>query len=424
MEKEQIEKALRGYYRTGCFHIHLVGSFNQDLTLMSQEDLGTFLHEYVHFLQNISTPYGIFEAASLNEAAVETFIDIQQKNDIVLPYDAPQSEMLKERRDWLFAMNGEPVYNQDNFVEVDENEKISMGVQKLTLHERRGHLIVLDFYDKQGTMHRRYIGALDIKESMSTAYQNLIDSQVKHPDIPYNLLRIFCKQSFPSVGNDIKKFICICFTSLFSLEPAYHFIELCYKAEKEKEKSGFNFFNDYMQDHKVKVQGKYITPWEHFNGLLEQYRQSIQGLLRCETPYIDSILNRVKMIDGNVPILNVLNTDEPFTVDNVMSLVQALGIPYMCAQEKGWFYPSFNGKGASDVIKLVGVSWLYQFLVERNPNRMCICPLVLMCGENGQYCYDQPWLEKNCAFELIGDEIELKNKKITVKMKVENKTNI
>ena len=114
MEKEQIEKALRGYYRTGCFHIHLVGSFNQDLTLMSQEDLGTFLHEYVHFLQNISTPYGIFEAASLNEAAVEAFIDIQQKNDIVLPYDAPQSEMLKERRDWLFAMNGEPVYNQDN----------------------------------------------------------------------------------------------------------------------------------------------------------------------------------------------------------------------------------------------------------------------------------------------------------------------
>lgn len=88
MEKELLEKALRGYYRTGCFHIYLAGSFDQDLTKMSQSDLGTFLHEYVHFLQNISTPYGIFEAVALNEAAVETFIDIKPKKEIELPYDA------------------------------------------------------------------------------------------------------------------------------------------------------------------------------------------------------------------------------------------------------------------------------------------------------------------------------------------------
>ena len=85
-EKELLEKALRGYYRTGCFHIYLDGYFDSDLNKISRADLGTFLHEYVHFLQNISTPYGIFEAAALNEAAVETFIDIEPKNEIELPY--------------------------------------------------------------------------------------------------------------------------------------------------------------------------------------------------------------------------------------------------------------------------------------------------------------------------------------------------
>ena len=65
IEKELLEKALRGFYRTGCFHIYLAGSFDQDLNQMSQQDLGIFLHEYVHYLQNISTPYGIFEAVAL-----------------------------------------------------------------------------------------------------------------------------------------------------------------------------------------------------------------------------------------------------------------------------------------------------------------------------------------------------------------------
>lgn len=414
MERELYEEALRGFYRTGCFHIYLDGSFDKDLAQMSQGDLGTFLHEYVHFLQNISTPYGIFEAAALNEAAVETFIDIQQKEEIELPYDAPQSEMLESRIKWLYAMNGQPISDQDRYIEVDESKAIWYGMMDTSFSVRSGKLVVLEFYDKSGKVHRRFIGALDIKEAMAAAYQSLIDPDANHPDIPYNLLRIFCKQLSPSVGLDVKKFICLCYTSLFSLQPAYHFIGLCLHAEKKKEKSGFQFFDEYINDHKVKVQGESMTPWEHFNGMLEQYSQSIHGLLRCETPYIDYVLEQVKMIDGNVPLLNVINTEEPFTVENIKSLVQALGIPYMHAQGRGWFFPSMNGKGASDVVKLVGLTWLYQFLVNKDKSKICICPLVSMCGTEGNYCYDQPWLERDCSFELLGDEIGLKDKIITI----------
>ena len=121
------------------------------------------------------------------------------------------------------------------------------------------------------------------------------------------------------------------------------------------------------------------------------------------------------MENGNVPLLNVINTDEPFTVKNVDALVRALGIPYMHAQNRGWFFPAIDGKGASDVVKLVGTTWLYQFLVNHDKAKICICPLVLMCGQLGTYCYDQPWLEKDCSFELIGDEIGLKDKRITVR---------
>lgn len=415
MEKEQIEKALRGYYRTGCFHIYLAGSFDNELAKMSQEDLGTFLHEYVHFLQNISTPYGIFEAVALNEAAVEAFIDIQPKAEIELPYDAPQCDMLQARMDWLNAMNGQPVSKIDGMIEVDESREILIGRLDHPFGGRNGRLIVLEFYDKQGKVHRRIIGAIDIKESMAAAYQSLIDPSAKHPDIPYNLLRMFCKQMFPTVGNDMKKYVCLCYTALFSLEPAFHFVDLCNQAEVAKEKTGFQFFDDYLNNHPVKVKDKTMTPWEHFNNLLDQYVESIRGLLRCKTPYIDEILGRVKLINGNVPLLNVINTDETFSVKHVKALVQALGIPYMHAQDRGWFFPSMNGKGASDVMKLVGTTWLYQFLINNNAMTKCMCPLVTMCGQEGTYCYDEPWRERGCPFEIIGDEIGLKDKKIKVR---------
>ena len=415
MEKELIEKALRGYYRTGCFHIYIAGYFDPDLTKMSRADIGTFLHEYVHFLQNISTPYGIFEAAALNEAAVETFIDIEPKDVIELPYDAPQSKMLKGRLKWLQDMDGQRLNNSDEYIQVDENKPILWGVIKQSIVGREGHLVALDFYDKTGTTHHRFIGARDIKEAMAATYQGLIDTEAKHPDIPYNLLRMFCKQTFPTVGNDVKKFLCLCYTALFSLEPAYHFINLCHKAEDDKEKSGFQFFDDYLTDHKIMVRGRRITVREHFNGMLEQYRQSIKGLIRCDMPYINSLLDSVKLENGNVPLLNVINTDGSFTVDNVQALVQALGIPYMYAQNRGWFFPAMDGEGASDVVKLVGDTWLYQFLINRDKTKKGMCPLVTMCGQKGIYCYDKPWLERNCTFELLGDEIGLTNKKIIIK---------
>ena len=142
MDKEKLEKALRGFYRTGCFHIYLAGSFDKNLAMMSQEDLGTFLHEYVHFLQNISTPYGIFEAVALNEACVEAFIDIQPKTEIELPYDAPQCEMLKQRMDWLKVMDGQTIKDSDSYIQVDDKRGILFGRLPWTVSGRTGNSVL------------------------------------------------------------------------------------------------------------------------------------------------------------------------------------------------------------------------------------------------------------------------------------------
>jgi len=69
--EESLQRAIRGYYRSGAFEIHLEGAFNRDVSQMSQKDQGTFLHEYVHFMQNIATPWGIYAAITRNNELSE-----------------------------------------------------------------------------------------------------------------------------------------------------------------------------------------------------------------------------------------------------------------------------------------------------------------------------------------------------------------
>ena len=51
VSEKEIVSNLRGAYNTSFFHIYTAGDFNTDLSLISQEDRGTFIHEYIHYWQ-------------------------------------------------------------------------------------------------------------------------------------------------------------------------------------------------------------------------------------------------------------------------------------------------------------------------------------------------------------------------------------
>ena len=205
------------------------------------------------------------------------------------------------------------------------------------------------------------------------------------------------------------------FNSFETVQPAYQFIQLCEDAERNPKLSGFDIFENFINNKKAYSQGKSLPIHEQFDNLLKAYGQSIQGLTRCEIPYIEELLDRVRLLNGNVPILNVINSIQRFDISNIKALVSALGIPYMHAENRGWFFPSMNGNGASDIIRLVSLMMLFDFLTQEKTSIIGSCPLIKMCGNCGTYCYDKPWVETGCAFDLIGQEINLKSKTIKIR---------
>lgn len=412
ISKEQIEQDLQGFYRTGCFHIYLSGSFSEKFEDMSLEDLGTFTHEYIHYLQNISTPYGIFEANTRHQAAIECFQQATGVDAIFLPYEPTYSNELQERLRWLSVMNGDNIPEVGCDDVIDDSYRMSFGFEDYRGEHRSGRRVRVIYRTQTGEIKTRYIGALDIKEGMAVAYQGLLGDTRPHPDVPYNLLSILCKQHFPSVYADKKKFICICYTSLFELSPASFFISLCLDERVDSSKSGFQIFDEFVWKAPVKTFSKEVNVPYFFNRMVDTFKQSIKGFLRIDTPFIDTILDSVKLIDGNVPVLNVINTNEPINVENIKALVQNSGLPFIHAQGRGWFFPSLEGQGSPDVVHMVGITWMYEFLTQRDKCKIGICPLASMCESLGDFCYDAPWNEQyeKCSFRLISKDLDLEGK--------------
>lgn len=80
------EEKEKGSYTSGFFLMKLSFPFNiNDLSELSTENLGTFAHEYVHFLQNTSTPYGLWQAMIFYQAISEFFSFVKKISQANFP---------------------------------------------------------------------------------------------------------------------------------------------------------------------------------------------------------------------------------------------------------------------------------------------------------------------------------------------------
>lgn len=405
--EEEYEKELKGSYKTGCFEIFLRGQFSQDLTSMSTEDLGTFLHEYVHFLQNISTPWGIFAAIVRNNDLCEFVHSMDDKDEIHIPYRfTPSREQLLKRK-WLQCSMGTGHLN----FPLDSEAPTGYRYEDIEGFPVSMHRVLFMAQSKTGEKREIVIGATIIKESMAAMYQSLIDPNASHPDMPYNVIQFWCKKHFPNIAEDVKKIICLCYISLFSLDPGFSLMCTLKEANAKPELTGWQIFDEYIQRNVI-VKGQQIPIAKFFNDLIENYKSSLRGILPCDLVYTNTLLDRVKLRNGIVPILNVINT-ESFGIMNIQSLIDYLGIPFIHQFDGRQFYPLVDGdkNSCKDVVVISGNAAMYDYFI--NPNdHGGVCPFKYMCGSEDMECYGSPWLHTSCIFELGIQSIHQKGKTI------------
>lgn len=239
-------------YQPGFMQIHLMfsypGSFDK---LTDIHEQGSFLHEYVHYLQNIATPWGLYSSMLIYEDMVNTFAYIQQASEpLKLPLGLNLSETSKRKNAIVENGNGTNPFVQREFygsLKIDRSKQIIWHRRHETIGNTPYPTIELEIPFLDGTKKIK-LGAYIIKESMAAMYQMQLDSSAKHDgyDVPYNVIKILAEQHFPNIAMDDKKLISICYISLFSLSPGQTLLDQLDFANRNPEFSGVNLFGEFV----------------------------------------------------------------------------------------------------------------------------------------------------------------------------------
>ena len=90
----------RGEYKPAFMQIRIQDSYDGNIDELDIPTLGTIVHEYIHFLQNVSTPWGLYDSMVRYNIMAETYAFVENATStITLPLNIDYSQGLKNKMD-------------------------------------------------------------------------------------------------------------------------------------------------------------------------------------------------------------------------------------------------------------------------------------------------------------------------------------
>lgn len=426
VSEKEIKYKLRGSYNTSFFHIFTAGEFNSDLSLISQEDRGTFIHEYIHYWQNIGTLWGLSSSIMRYEMMLRLKEEIIGLKEIKLPYAITLTEDLS-RCDNLFRV-GNGFFNDSQFYEekLDQTKRIEIRTYYQIVYEKKVPIVSLVVTFENGATCTLELGAHIIKESMAALYQSMVDPEAQHDDVPYNVVKALCKHNYPSLFGNPKLLICCCHAALFSMTPGDTLIMLLAKAEKDNITNGTQLFSDYINQSTISTeQGKNIPVPDYFDNMVDLFLEKLNQNLFAPLDYIKKVMERVRLSNQSLPLLAVLYEEKTNSIstENLNTIIGWTGIPYIHTENNGYHFPATAEKISNqitekdvsvDVIELIAQEAMSEFLTKEQPYRCC--PFyAMMCNETSfakEECFGKPWLGTDCCFTHVSTPLKLNEKDV------------
>lgn len=407
---------LRGSYSTSFYSIYLNGTYKEDITSMTQRDQGTLLHEYIHFVQNVSTPFGLYQSMVIYNCMCQVLHEMMKSNDIQIPVKVPLSETLNNSMKKLMVALGTKGLKNGNG-RIDWNIPCELNISDIYVKTQLFEVPVLTVTLDTGKTENIAIGATIVMETMSALYQSLIDPKAMHPDVPYNAIVYFCRQYYPKLATDTRKLICLCYASLFSLAPGAQLISLI-KQHGNDDLDGYQVFLQFIQSYTIKDKdGNEIDMVKFVDDMIGKFKNMLSGILASELDYLQAIFEPLKLSSQWIPVVTALYDKKPFSINHFKTMIDQIGMPYLHTSTGQYSFPNGVQKedASMDLIELIGLQTIFQYFVSPNTAEK-ECGLSYMCkGDKSSEprCKEHPWTQDvKCPFSMVSLILGLEKKHI------------
>jgi hypothetical protein len=413
----EIEYETRGFYKPHFFSLYINGNFNSDLNLLSQQNLGTFVHEYTHYLQNITTIFGLRNSIFYFRYIYEVKKYIAENENLNIPLeDIPFSESL---------LIGKTVFDKfygSNKTFSPEYDDLKFYIKEHTNNNSPYKTVNFDLINKGEKVETITLGNLSVKEGMARLCQSIFDNDVEHPTFPYKSVEILCGILNPQLLEDKRKLIALCLLALNSQNSALTLYELLLETRTVPELNGIELYQKFTSERWVIQSGKKISIKDFLLNSIKEFKEVLSGSIYAELYHFEKMFqNIIQYTNENTsPLLEVLYADVENT-ERINSLISFYGIPHIRTVDGQEFYPLGSNEEdeennpALEFLDLLGQRVVLERLLNFNKNS--ICSLLPQCqlAENDttdEHCFSTQWERViPCTFKIVSDNWKL-NKKI------------
>lgn len=314
-----------------------------------QKLFSTFLHEYIHFLQDISTSYGLMHGFNYIERLKDiiTHIKRQEQAEFTVPFPVDNQFNVLSNMDLMKLYLGD--------VEAHDHVKYQgYDIELVPVSDKDGKIFSgkkykVHFLDCKKYSYRSfYFGGRCIKEYMTHTLQKMYYPAVEHPDIPYAIAGLIAEVEYPPIGKEPLFVYALCDASLMSLHPSQFFFETlermkasCFTPGDLKDIYAFAYSDIRFQGPmgNFDVQGLH----DHTAGLaIYQYGDALKSpVFSPNRNWLHYLVSCAKDIRQKIPdFMTWLVAGDNELSDDFKMVNQLLGSPFFTNDtENGWFIP-------------------------------------------------------------------------------------
>ncbi|HIY88830.1 MAG TPA: hypothetical protein H9824_09025 [Candidatus Bacteroides pullicola] len=372
------QKTNRGEYIPAFFEMYLKIDGEIDLNKLSERDFSLFFHEYIHFLQDITTTYGLTTCYAYGEYIQSVVNDIYERGQqtFEVPYiykDNKDNIRLNEQIQTL------TLGDWDSSIKSIENIKISFEECELEFGKEQNLSQIVTVCIQANEDDYISFGASAIKESIAYIMERYCcDDYEKSDDFPYSSAEKVASAIYPDFGQNILNVLALADCSLMFSNPGYVFVKML-RQFKEKGYNPVKPQDIYSQLNNAKVNYG-IGVFVFFENIANEARKKLKSyfkvpkhpeLHQAYQEWVDTIIDTALKMRKETPsyLLDII-ADSPVSSSKLFTkIVNTLGTPMMKNKQKDYFTIKPNGKNGWSVEIMKSVHQMYKIL--HNGNFQC-----------------------------------------------------
>ncbi|MFK5889837.1 MAG: hypothetical protein QM486_03795 [Flavobacteriaceae bacterium] len=414
---------LRGYYTPSFYKLVVNTSF--DLTDLNElekqpQPFSTFFHEYLHFIQDISTSFGLMNALMiLNQIKYSNDYILKGKTSfkVPIPFDkSPDFKIAEEMR--IIYMGPVQMRNYKKIVSVSKKESSTL----IPTHNKYLEKIVVSI-QIDNTICEVDFGGLSIIESMAHIAQKHFYPETDHNDIPYKFAYLIAEFLYPEFVKNSLYIFALCDACLMTYHPGLTFYEVLTGLKKdqiipETEEEIYELVYSNVLGNGESIIELYKNINDSAKKELTHYFTT--NIHENEKKWIEAILKRIQKIRINSPtfLLDILKQEKANST-LFKKLILEIGSPLIenIFGDNHMFIPRGFENIEIKIDIFSSINEIFKLFDQGNKS----CQLVNFCKSSiigditDSRCTESPWLRCNdknlCGYAVLWKMWELSDYK-------------